>query len=134
MMPPGRELHVERLLGRRVRDVHGRVLGRIEEVRADVVDGDTVVTEIQLGPAGAWERFGGFALQLPFAKLLPIIRHGYRLPWATLDLSDPDHPRIDVPRRIALTHYFNLGATERRLRKLLRDFNMAPMKEVLGIN
>ena len=48
--------------------------------------------------------------------------------------STPDHPRIDVPRRIALTHYFNLGATERRLRKLLRDFKMAPMKKVLAIS
>ncbi len=41
----------------------------------------------------------------------------YLHPWEL----DPDHPRIDVPRRIALTHYFNLGATERRLKKLLRD-------------
>lgn len=53
----------------------------------------------------------------------------YLHPWEL----DPDHPRIDVPRRIALTHYFNLGATERRLRKLLCDFKMAPMGEVLGI-
>jgi polysaccharide deacetylase family protein (PEP-CTERM system associated) len=54
----------------------------------------------------------------------------YLHPWEL----DPGHPRIDVPRRIALTHYFNLGATERRLRKLLRDFKMAPMKEVLSIS
>ena len=54
----------------------------------------------------------------------------YLHPWEI----DPTHPRIEVPRRIALTHYFNLGATERRLRKLLRDFKMAPMKEVLGIS
>jgi polysaccharide deacetylase family protein (PEP-CTERM system associated) len=53
----------------------------------------------------------------------------YLHPWEL----DPGHPRIDVPRRIALTHYFNLRATERRLRKLLRDFRMAPMKEVLDI-
>lgn len=54
----------------------------------------------------------------------------YLHPWEL----DPDHPRIDVPRRIALTHYFNLGSTERRLKKLLRDFKLAPMKEVLNIN
>ena len=54
----------------------------------------------------------------------------YLHPWEL----DPDHPRIDVPRRIALTHYFNLKATEGRLKKLLRDFKLAPMKEVLGIN
>src|SRR5436190_2666116 len=54
----------------------------------------------------------------------------YLHPWEL----DPDHPRVEVPRRLAgLTHYFNLGATERRLRKLLRDFKMAPMGEVLGI-
>ena len=54
----------------------------------------------------------------------------YLHPWEL----DPDHPRIDVPRRIALTHYFNLGATERRLKRLIRDFKLAPMKDVLGIN
>lgn len=54
----------------------------------------------------------------------------YLHPWEI----DPDHPRIDVPRRIALTHYFNLGATERRLKKLIRDFKMAPMRDVLNLN
>ena len=54
----------------------------------------------------------------------------YLHPWEL----DPDHPRINVPRRIALTHYFNLGATERRLKRLLTDFKLAPMKEVLGID
>jgi polysaccharide deacetylase family protein (PEP-CTERM system associated) len=55
----------------------------------------------------------------------------YLHPWEL----DPDHPRIKLPRRIAgITHYFNLGATERRFRKLLRDFKFAPMKEVLGLN
>ena len=53
----------------------------------------------------------------------------YLHPWEI----DPDHPRIPLPRRIALTHYFNLGATERRLRRLMRDFNFAPMKEVLNV-
>ena len=53
----------------------------------------------------------------------------YLHPWEI----DPDHPRIPLPRRIALTHYFNLSATERRLRRLLADFRFAPMKEVLGV-
>lgn len=53
----------------------------------------------------------------------------YIHPWEI----DPDHPRIDVPKRIAATHYANLGATEPRLRRLLRDFRFAPMREVLGI-
>jgi polysaccharide deacetylase family protein (PEP-CTERM system associated) len=53
----------------------------------------------------------------------------YIHPWEL----DAEHPRIDLPRRIALTHYFNLRATEGRLRRLLRDFRFAPMAEVLGI-
>jgi polysaccharide deacetylase family protein (PEP-CTERM system associated) len=53
----------------------------------------------------------------------------YLHPWEL----DPDHPRIPLPRRISLTHYFNLGATERRFRRLLRDFRFAPMCEVLGV-
>jgi polysaccharide deacetylase family protein (PEP-CTERM system associated) len=52
----------------------------------------------------------------------------YVHPWEI----DPAQPRIPLPRRIALTHYANLGATERRLRRLLRDFSFAPMREVLG--
>jgi polysaccharide deacetylase family protein (PEP-CTERM system associated) len=53
----------------------------------------------------------------------------YLHPWEL----DPDHPRIDLPRRIAATHYVNLNATERRLRRLLADFKFAPMKEVLNV-
>jgi polysaccharide deacetylase family protein (PEP-CTERM system associated) len=53
----------------------------------------------------------------------------YLHPWEV----DPEHPRIALPRRISLTHYWNLGATERRLGKLLQDFRFAPMGEVFGI-
>lgn len=52
----------------------------------------------------------------------------YIHPWEI----DPEHPRIDVPKRIAATHYANLGATESRLRRLLRDFRFGPMGEALA--
>jgi polysaccharide deacetylase family protein (PEP-CTERM system associated) len=54
----------------------------------------------------------------------------YLHPWEL----DPGHPRIPLPRRVATTHYANLRATEPRLRRLLRDFRFAPMKEVLGVH
>lgn len=54
----------------------------------------------------------------------------YLHPWEL----DPGHPRLPLPRRIALTHYFNLGATEGRLRRLLRDFRFAPMGEILHVD
>lgn len=53
----------------------------------------------------------------------------YLHPWEI----DPAHPRIPLPRRIAATHYVNLGATLGRLRRLLSDFRFAPMREVLGV-
>jgi polysaccharide deacetylase family protein (PEP-CTERM system associated) len=53
----------------------------------------------------------------------------YLHPWEI----DPKHPRIRLPRRIAATHYLNLGATEPRLLRLLHDFRFAPMAEVLGV-
>jgi len=54
----------------------------------------------------------------------------YIHPWEV----DPDHPRIDLPRRVGLTHYVNLKATEQRLERLLRDFAFAPMKDVLDVS
>lgn len=54
----------------------------------------------------------------------------YLHPWEL----DPEHPRIPLPRRVALTHYFNLQATEGRLKRLLNDFTFAPMKEVLHVS
>lgn len=53
----------------------------------------------------------------------------YIHPWEL----DPDHPRLDLPRRISLTHYWNLERTEARLRRLMHDFSFAPMVEVLGL-
>ena len=53
----------------------------------------------------------------------------YIHPWEL----DPDHPRLDLPRRVSLTHYWNLEQTEARLRRLLHDFPFAPMVEVLGL-
>jgi hypothetical protein len=87
------ELRVEQLLGRRVRDAAGRVVGRLEELRARR-SGDTwEVTEFDLGRTALLERLA--------------IRHfgwvpgkgpaGYRARWDQIDLSDPAHPRLTVP-------------------------------------
>lgn len=51
----------------------------------------------------------------------------YLHPWEI----DPEHPKIDLPRRISLTHYYNLSGTENKLRRLLKDFQFTTLKEVL---
>ena len=65
-----REIHVELLLGRKVRDADDRVVGRIEELRSAIVDGERVVTEFHIGPAALLERIGVVASELPLLRLL----------------------------------------------------------------
>ena len=94
-----RELMVHHLLGRTVCDPHGRKVGRVEELRAEIElheqGNDYVVTEFHVGSFGAIESIAGpyFARQLlhRLGRLVPYSSH--RIPWDRLDLSDPHHPK-----------------------------------------
>jgi sporulation protein YlmC with PRC-barrel domain len=97
-MSSAREVHVERLLGYRVRDADGRVLGRLEDFGVEIIDGETVVTEFHIGSAAFVGRITGFVSQLPIIDRLPFHLEEYRVPWQHVDLSDPRHPRVRVPR------------------------------------
>ena len=92
------EAHVEHLIGRRVRDADDRVIGRLEEFRVEVVDGEYVITEFHVGGAAVLERIAAFVTQLPFLRYIPFVRKGYRVSWEKLDLSDPRRPRVTLPR------------------------------------
>ena len=89
-----REVHVEHLLGRRVRDASGKVVGRIEELRSDIVDGELVVLEFHLGPAALLERLGVALTLLPFVRLLGSSHEPRSVRWEMMDLDDPHHPRL----------------------------------------
>ena len=90
---PAREVHVEQVIGKRVRDADGTIIGRIEELRVDFVDGEPAVTEFHVGPVAALERIGAFTTQLPFFSRLPFTKRQYRIGWQDMDLSDPSAPR-----------------------------------------
>jgi len=51
----------------------------------------------------------------------------YIHPWEI----DPDQPRLACSRLSRIRHYRNLQLTEPRLRRLLRDFRFAPVRETL---
>ena len=88
-MRPG-EVHLDLLVGRRVRDTEGRAAGRIEEVLAERVDLECVVREYHLGPHALLERLSMGALRLFKGR-----HHGMRVvPWDAMDLSDAEHPRL----------------------------------------
>jgi hypothetical protein len=88
------EVRLELLLGRRVRDAGGRDIGRIEEVRVERRDSDWLVSDYVLGVGGLLERLA--AGTIARAVLGPLARRAQRrtVPWADLDISDPEHPRL----------------------------------------
>ena len=54
----------------------------------------------------------------------------YVHPWEV----DPDQPRMKTAgRRGFSSHYVNLASTEAKLRRLLRDFRFAPMRDCLSL-
>lgn len=88
------ELHLERLLGTRVRDTSGRVAGRIEEFKAELIDGEWVVTEFHLGGAAWLERLSVAVRRLPIFSALPG-NHPIRIArWDQLTFDEPAQPRL----------------------------------------
>ena len=111
------ECRVELLVGRKVRAGDGRVVGRIEEFRAEREHDYYVVTEFHLGPSALIE-----ALAVRhFGFTVPGRVHGYRVRWDQLDLSDQEHPRLTCP----VEEVERIGASRRRPRKRPRKKHAA---------
>jgi hypothetical protein len=92
-----REVRLELLVGREVRDVEGRTAGRIEEVRADRVAEECHVRDYLLGPAAVGTRLLDGFLALGFVRALGARPRPPRAaPWHVMDLRDPEHPRLTV--------------------------------------
>ncbi len=94
------EINIQHLLGRKVRDVDGNDVGRIEEFRVER-DGKTCLLEAYLiGTSAVIQRLSAWTLVRPINRLL----HGrnfysiYRVPWQDMDLSDPIHPRLRIAK------------------------------------
>jgi len=111
------ECRVELLVGRKVRAGDGRVVGRIEEFRAEREHDYYVVTEFHLGPSALIE-----ALAVRhFGFTVPGRVHGYRVRWDQLDLSDQEHPRLTCP----VEELERIGGARRRPRKRPRKKHAA---------
>ena len=87
------EVHVELLLGKRVRDSNGRIAGRILAVRAVKEGAHCFVTGYQLGAAALLTRLGISSGRLIGMRL----GSSKVVPWQQMVLSDPDRPRLKVP-------------------------------------
>lgn len=88
--PRRRLVRVEDLLGQRVRDRSGRIVGHIEEIRTEPRGDRYEVTEYHLGTGAMLER-------------LAIIRHLFRpsdliiARWDQIDIERPDAPVLTCP-------------------------------------
>ncbi|NUR34481.1 MAG: hypothetical protein HOQ30_10765 [Gemmatimonadaceae bacterium] len=96
----GREVRLERLVGRRVRDAGGRSIGRIEELICGIElhehGRDYVVREFRVGTFGRLDALSGSTLVRELLKTLGRVS-GYRerrVGWQLMDLGDPVHPRL----------------------------------------
>ena len=95
------EFHLENLLGKRVVDINGQTVGRVEEVRAEKLGDDVCVQEYLLGPNALLERLSVWLMRLPLMRRLHALKGGggYRIPWDQLDLTDPDRPCVRCPKQ-----------------------------------
>ncbi len=51
----------------------------------------------------------------------------YLHPWEL----DPEQPRVDIRYQYRFRHYVNLGKTEKRLARLLKDFRFGTIRDVV---
>jgi len=89
-------VRLERLLGRRVIDAHGREVGTIDDLVAEPAGDEYLVTHVVLTSSNRLSRLLGFLHQVPTFRALGLSRRPRirRIPWTWLDLSDPEHPRL----------------------------------------
>jgi sporulation protein YlmC with PRC-barrel domain len=90
------EIHVELLLGKKVLALNGRSIGRLEEVRTELIRNQLFVSEFLVGSYAVFERLSALSIGRAILTVLGAHRkdRGYRIPWDKLDLSDPGRPRL----------------------------------------
>jgi sporulation protein YlmC with PRC-barrel domain len=87
-------LKFEDLIGKEVRNSHGRVVGRIEDAQIEPRGEEYVITHFMVGPTERLRRLRGFLGELPTFRALGIGSEPDLRPlsWEWFDLSDPEHP------------------------------------------
>lgn len=95
-----REVRLSDVVGKRVFDIDGRSIGRIEEMLAEISlhasGNDYVVVEIHVGTYGALEALAGSRVaRYLIERVGRFVRHRHhRVPWEKLDLTNPERPVV----------------------------------------
>jgi len=90
------EVHLELLLGRQVRDLEGKAVGRLEEIRAEARGADVYVVEYHVGAYSLFERLSALAIGRAVLSAIGATRSASKkaVPWDMLDLHDLEHLRL----------------------------------------
>lgn len=86
------EVRIDRLLGRQVVAANGRSAGRLEEFRAEIRNGEYVITGYVIGVAGLAARLG-----VGVRALLSLPSTGYIARWDQIDFTNIEMPRLTCP-------------------------------------
>ena len=95
------DVHIELLLGTKVRDVNDEVVGRIEEFCAEHKGDFCYVESYMVGASALIERLSAWTLVRPIKRMLKA-RHifsVFEVPWQEMDLSDPARPRLRIAKK-----------------------------------
>ena len=93
------------LIGRVVRDADGQRIGRIEELKAEILlergGNDYIVTRFGVGRWGPFDLIatGHFVQQLVRRVTRATSYVHYEIPWDFMDLTDPARPRVRCAER-----------------------------------
>ena len=89
------QINVELLLNKPVFGLNNQRIGRIEEMRAELREGDCYVVEFLIGSYAMVQRLSAYRLGAAILGLFGSrARQSYVVPWEKLDLSEPSRPRI----------------------------------------
>ena len=94
------DVHVELLLGTKVRDIDGTEIGRIEEFRVQRDDKSCLIESYLIGASALIDRLSAWTLIRPIARALHArkLYYLYEVPWKEMDLSDPKRPKLRIAR------------------------------------
>ena len=79
-------VHLEKIVATKIRDVDGKIAGRLEEVHADWRGGECIVTYYVIASKGTYP-----LQEIGFKSRT----RSYIVPWDRMNFSDPDRPRLN---------------------------------------
>ena len=94
------DIPIELLLGKKVLDVNGDSVGRIEEFRAEEESNSCRVEAYLIGASAVIQRLSAWTLVRPMKRALRSrnVYSVFEVPWQEMDLTDPKRPRLRIAK------------------------------------